>query len=60
MPSMTWGWVGPPHIDPLGPREDLAQIAVQLTAEGLRTKQGRLWHKSTVAYPYCMLLRCVT
>jgi hypothetical protein len=28
----------------------LAQIAAQLTAEGLRTKHGRPWHKSTVAY----------
>src|SRR5262245_13344881 len=28
----------------------LTQIAAQLTAEGLRTKLGRPWHKSTVAY----------
>jgi predicted transcriptional regulator len=28
----------------------LAQIAAQLTAEGLRTKQGKPWHKSTVSY----------
>jgi hypothetical protein len=28
----------------------LAQIAMRLTAEGLRTKHGRPWHKSTVAY----------
>jgi hypothetical protein len=28
----------------------LAQIAAQLTAEGLPTKQGRPWHKSTVNY----------
>jgi len=28
----------------------LAQIAAQLTAEGVPTKQGRPWHKSTVNY----------
>jgi Recombinase len=28
----------------------LAQIAAQLTAEGMRTKQGRPWRKSTAAY----------
>ena len=28
----------------------LAQIAAQLTAEGLRTRHGKAWHKSTVAY----------
>ncbi len=28
----------------------LAQIAVQLTREGLRTRHGKAWHKSTVAY----------
>src|SRR5262252_8407265 len=28
----------------------LAQIAAQLTAEGLRTRHGKPWHKSTVAY----------
>ena len=28
----------------------LAQIAAQMTAEGWRTKHGRPWHKSTVAY----------
>jgi len=28
----------------------LAQIAAQLTAEGMPTKQGRPWHKSTVNY----------
>jgi hypothetical protein len=28
----------------------LAQIAATLTAEGIRTKQGRPWHKSTVSY----------
>ena len=28
----------------------LSQIAAQLTQEGLRTKRGRAWHKSTVAY----------
>jgi hypothetical protein len=28
----------------------LAQIAAQLTAEGIRTKQGRPWHESTVNY----------
>jgi hypothetical protein len=28
----------------------LAQIAAQLTAEGVATKQGRPWHKSTVNY----------
>jgi len=28
----------------------LAQVAAQLTAEGVPTKQGRPWHKSTVNY----------
>jgi hypothetical protein len=28
----------------------LAQIAAQLTAEGVPTRQGRPWHKSTVNY----------
>jgi predicted transcriptional regulator len=28
----------------------LAQIAAQLTAEGWRTRHGKPWHKSTVAY----------
>ena len=28
----------------------LAQIASQLTAEGIRTRQGKAWHKSSVAY----------
>lgn len=28
----------------------LAQIAAQLDAEGLRTRHGKAWHKSTVAY----------
>ena len=28
----------------------LAQIAAQLTAEGRRTRHGKPWHKSTVAY----------
>jgi hypothetical protein len=27
-----------------------AQIAAQMTAEGLRTRHGKPWHKSTVAY----------
>jgi len=30
--------------------QTLAQIAAQLTAEGMPTKQGRPWHKSTVNY----------
>jgi len=30
--------------------QTLAQIAATLTAEGIRTKQGRPWHKSTVSY----------
>jgi len=30
--------------------QTLAQIAAQLTAEGIRTRHGQPWHKSTVAY----------
>jgi Arc/MetJ-type ribon-helix-helix transcriptional regulator len=30
--------------------QSLAQIAAQLTAEGIRTRHGQPWHKSTVAY----------
>jgi len=28
----------------------LAQIAARLSTEGLRTRHGKPWHKSTVAY----------